>query len=147
MFYYRAQKKGIWDEILKMLIKKTKNKRKNERTKKTYSNRYNVKFTLYLCSCCQYSWHKRRDICCETRVWAVSVYPKVLCRCWISWHFCCGCEGSTRPWRWYFGKNQTSSMGKAPLAMGGRTYPLLAQPFQTSQQRLWDFPLFCWGYG
>ncbi len=24
MFYYRAQKKGIWDEILKMLVKKTR---------------------------------------------------------------------------------------------------------------------------
>ena len=24
-------------------------------------------------------------------------YPKVLCRCWISRHFCCGCEGTTRP--------------------------------------------------
>lgn len=85
MFYYLAQKKGIWDEILKMLVKNTRKangrneepsyalidsqsiktvycseKRgydggKNERTKKTYSNRYNVKFTLYLCSCCKYT--------------------------------------------------------------------------------------------
>lgn len=26
MFYYRAQKKGIWDEILKMLVKKSRKK-------------------------------------------------------------------------------------------------------------------------
>ena len=24
MFYYRAQKKGVWDKILKMLVKKTR---------------------------------------------------------------------------------------------------------------------------
>jgi len=28
-------------------------------------------------------------------------------------------------------KNQTAPMGKAFLALGGRTNPLLAQPFQT----------------
>ena len=31
MFYYRAQKKGIWEEILKMLVKKSrKNAGRNE---------------------------------------------------------------------------------------------------------------------
>lgn len=71
MFYYRAQQKGIWEKVLKMLVKKTRKangrnenpsyalidsqsvkttsaseKRgydggKNERQKKTYSYRYN----------------------------------------------------------------------------------------------------------
>lgn len=85
MLYYRAQKKGIWDEILKMLVKKTRKangrnddptyalidsqsvkmvynseKRgfdggKNKRTKETHSNRYYEKYTGCSCSCCKYS--------------------------------------------------------------------------------------------
>gem|GEM_PF-2835727 len=85
MFYYRAQKKGTWEEIQKMLVKKTriakgKNENptyalidsqsakttsasdergydggKNERKKETYRNRYDGKFTLRSCSCCKYS--------------------------------------------------------------------------------------------
>ena len=85
MFYYRAQKKGIWDEILKMLVKKTRKangrnddptyalidsqsvktvynseKRgfdggKNKWTKEAHSNRYYGKYTGCSCSCCKYS--------------------------------------------------------------------------------------------
>lgn len=92
MFYYRAQKKGIWDEILKMPVRKTREangrnenptyalidsqsvktvnnseKRgydggKNERKKKTYRNGYYWKSPFSLCSCCKYPRYKRRSI-------------------------------------------------------------------------------------
>lgn len=85
MFYYHAQKKGVWDKILKMLVKKTRKvqgrneeptyalidsqsvkttaaseKRgydggKNERTQTTYRNRYAWKSTVCLRPCCQYT--------------------------------------------------------------------------------------------
>ena len=77
MFYYCAKKKEIWDEILKMLVRKTNGKNgnstyaliysqsvktvynsekrgfdggKNERQKKTYSNRYYGKSPCRSCS-------------------------------------------------------------------------------------------------
>ena len=82
MFFYRAQRKGIWDKVQKMLVKKARIQKgrnenptyalidsqsvktvssnegrgydgeKNERTKKTHSNRHNGKPAVYSCSCC-----------------------------------------------------------------------------------------------
>ena len=46
MFYYRAQKKGIWDEILKMLVKKSrKNVGKNEEPSYVLIDSQSVKTT------------------------------------------------------------------------------------------------------
>lgn len=84
MFYYRAQKKGVWDEVLKMLVSKTRKangrkenqtyalidsqsvkttsaseKRdydggKNEKAKATHSNRYYGEYSFCLRSCSKY---------------------------------------------------------------------------------------------
>ena len=46
MFYYRAQKKGIWEEILKMLVKKSrKNADKNEEPSYALIDSQSVKTT------------------------------------------------------------------------------------------------------
>ena len=46
MFYYRTQKKGIWDEISKMLVKKTrKANEKNENQTYTPIDSQSVKTT------------------------------------------------------------------------------------------------------
>ena len=92
MFYYRAQRKGIWDEVQRMLVKKTriaqgKNESptyalidsqsvksvsasensgydggKNERNKTTYSNGYNGKFIVCTHSRSKYSRYQGRGI-------------------------------------------------------------------------------------
>ena len=81
MFYYRAQKKGVWDEILKMLVKNSRKSSgrnaqptyalidsqsvkttsasentgydvgKNKRKKAAHSNRYYGKSSLRSCPC------------------------------------------------------------------------------------------------
>ena len=120
---------------------------KNERQKTAHRSGCARLFVVCCGSCCQYSWHKKWHIYRKTSRWAISIYTEVLCRCWISGHVCFWFEGAAWPWRWYFRENQASSMGKASLAVGSWTYSLLAQSFQTSQQRLWDFPLICCCYG
>ena len=46
MFYYRAQKKGIWEEILKMLVKKSrKNAGRNEKPSYALIDSQSVKTT------------------------------------------------------------------------------------------------------
>lgn len=60
MFYYRAQKKGVWDEILKMLVKKTR-KANGRKENPTYAliDSQSVK-TVYNSEKCGYDGGKKQ---------------------------------------------------------------------------------------
>ncbi len=120
-FYQRAKQCGLWDKILKHLVKKVhvnngkpptpgyglvdsqsaktaaaSEKRgidgeKNERPKKTYRSKYHGQFIVRCGSCCQHTRYKVRNFIRPKGDGKISSPAGILCGCGVSRHFCERC--------------------------------------------------------